>query len=228
MFGDLDKEIKARLDKFFTHPCEETWDDVYSIIVGDQMTFWQAILAVDDKFPKVGPSYDMNGAKVNDWPQIPDTFTALRALKFAQGDEFAVRMWRIPSSSISGKTYSVAKDSEGRWICTCPHWIHRLWDTFGECHHIKRAKHGYVKKRPGLLECDIGAPYFDEESFKLRLPRVALGDTTMEVTIILFLLEHGFSMTEIRDLRGVPKHWTVQKIEEFLEFHKTSSKPRHV
>ena len=219
MFGDLDPKICDRLDKFFTHPCEETWDDVHSIILGADgfMTFWQAILAVDDKFPKVGPSYDMSGRKVNDWPRVPDTFTALRALKFAQG-ELTIRRWTVPSSSVSGKTYTVAKDAEDRWICTCPHWVNRLWDIWGECHHIKRVKHGFVKKMPGIVVSDVKSPWFDEENFVLRLPKDS--DTKMEAEIVLFLLEYGYSMGEVREIRGIPKQWTVGRLENFLEFYK--------
>jgi len=223
LFGDLDKSIKDRLDKFFTHPNEETWDDVHSIIIGADgfTTFWQAVIAVDDKFPKVGPTYSMNGQKVTNWPRIPDTFTALRALKFAQGDlDFAIRRWTVPSSSVRGKTYTVAKDSEGRWLCTCPHWIYRLWDTFGECHHIKRVKHGYVKKRPALEICNVEAPFFDSDSFTLKIPNAQ--DTRKEAMIVLFLLEHGFSMAEVREIRGIPKTWTVERLESYLEFTKPS------
>lgn len=78
MFGPLKPAIRKRLDAFFASPDVKHWNDVYSIIIGADgwMTFWQAVIAVDPSFPKVGKS--------TGWDRAPDLFTARRALKYAR------------------------------------------------------------------------------------------------------------------------------------------------
>jgi len=44
--------------------------------------------------------------------------------------------WTIKSSSNPAKSYSVSRDENGSWSCTCPHWTYRK----SECKHIKQCK----------------------------------------------------------------------------------------
>lgn len=85
MFGHLKPRERTRLRAVLYQPTEQTWDDAYSIIVGADgwMTLWQAVLAVDPSFPKVGPSTDVRGRRVSRWKKIPDQETLVTALRYA-------------------------------------------------------------------------------------------------------------------------------------------------
>ena len=76
LYGELDADVRARLDAFFEDPCEETWEDVHSLVIsaGSWATFWQAVLAVDPSFVRSKPNR-------KPWPRVPDFFTARRALE---------------------------------------------------------------------------------------------------------------------------------------------------
>jgi hypothetical protein len=52
LFGPLSGELRARLTAAIENPCEETWDDAYTVILSreDWITLWQAVLAVDPDF----------------------------------------------------------------------------------------------------------------------------------------------------------------------------------
>jgi len=218
LFGELSDDIKTRLDRFFTTPNDETWDDVHGIIIGADgwTTFWQAVVAIDHTFPKKGPTY-MNMIRSTRWPKVPDFLTAIRALRWAQGQkELSIRTWRVPSSSISGKYWTVARDEEGQWTCECPHWFNRMRDVGGECHHIKRVRHGFVSRRPPIIQCEVDSPQFDKKKFELQVPLATVDDMKAEAAVIMFLLEYGYSMMEVRELRHIPKVWTQEKINTFL------------
>lgn len=87
MFGKLRPEYRTRLRAVLYHPTEETWDEAYSIIlnpyVGMGLTLWQAVIAVDPSFPRVGPREDVRGRRVERWRRIPSQALLLAALQYA-------------------------------------------------------------------------------------------------------------------------------------------------
>jgi len=44
--------------------------------------------------------------------------------------------WTIESSSDPTKSYTVSRNEDGSWSCTCPHWTYRKT----ECKHMKQCK----------------------------------------------------------------------------------------
>lgn len=86
MLGDLSEHVRARVRAFFDAPDEERWDDIYSIIVnpgGPTSTIWQAVIAVDPSFPRVGPRYRQDGTLVHGWERVPPAETVHAALIYA-------------------------------------------------------------------------------------------------------------------------------------------------
>ena len=87
ILGDLDPVVKARLRSFLDAPSKRTWDAAYSIVLSTGAshcscmprcrTLWQAVCAVDPSFPK---------RKKKVWGKVPDTFTAMRAIRHALGE----------------------------------------------------------------------------------------------------------------------------------------------
>ena len=58
LFGKLKPDIKKRLQAVIDNPCQETWDDAYSIILnfeGRVITLWQAVIKIDSNMPKSKP-----------------------------------------------------------------------------------------------------------------------------------------------------------------------------
>jgi hypothetical protein len=85
MFGSLKPEIKNRIRKLYTNPTATTWEDAHCIIVGHDrfMTLWQAIIAVDPTFPRMGRATDQEGKVIDEWKRIPDQTLIRKALYYA-------------------------------------------------------------------------------------------------------------------------------------------------
>lgn len=84
VFGRLDAKIRTRLQRVLDKPNQRTWNDAYTIILSwkRNYTLWQAVIAVDDTFPKLGPrSWD--DGKRERWARIPDRETILKAILLA-------------------------------------------------------------------------------------------------------------------------------------------------
>lgn len=57
MFGPLSDDARERLLAVIEMPCQETWQEAYSVILdGGMMTLWSAVLVVDPTFPDKGPT----------------------------------------------------------------------------------------------------------------------------------------------------------------------------
>lgn len=85
MLGPLKPRERTRVRAVLYQPTEETWDDAHGIIVGGDgwMTLWQAVIAVDPTFPRVGPSTDVRGRVVERWKRVPSQELLLAALRYA-------------------------------------------------------------------------------------------------------------------------------------------------
>jgi len=132
---------------------------------------------------------------------------------------FKIQTYKIPSSSQEGKVYAVAC-YEGAWVCSCPLWIHRLRELGEDCHHIIRARRGFVSRRPEITYCDSPGRRFDRGQFVLRLPS---GDrsTRERIQDALFLLDYGYSKTETWKHLDLPKTWTIERMVRYLQYFPT-------
>lgn len=79
MFGKLKPETKKRLKAVIENPCQETWEEAYTIILnqeGTMTTLWQAVIKVD---------WNMTTRKPLDapWPYIPSSETIKEAINLA-------------------------------------------------------------------------------------------------------------------------------------------------
>ena len=135
-----------------------------------------------------------------------------------------VQKWAVPSSS-SDKEYVVAVDKDGNYGCSCPVWKFRRQ----ECHHIQAVKGGdgeAVKEKPQYILAVVDKPIYDEKENKLYIPLVGIPDALMmEATICFYLLKHGYSMGEIREIRRIPPSWTVRAIKAHIERHGEAEYP---
>ncbi len=86
-FGPLPEKVRRRIRRYLAGPTEPRWDDVSSIIVNwqsaDCHTLWQAVLAVDPTFPRVGRRTDQHGRILEHWARIPEPKLVVEALRFA-------------------------------------------------------------------------------------------------------------------------------------------------
>lgn len=58
MFGQAKPDVQKRLQKVIENPCQETWEDAYTIILspkGRMTTLWQAVIAIDSNMPTRKP-----------------------------------------------------------------------------------------------------------------------------------------------------------------------------
>lgn len=81
-FGVIKPDIKRRIEKFINNPTVAGWDDIFCIIIkGERLiTIWQAVIEMDNTFPKVGRCEDMKGNVVEDWRKIPTPQQVIKAI----------------------------------------------------------------------------------------------------------------------------------------------------
>lgn len=78
-FGSLKPEVVKRLEVVIANPCQETWEEAYSIVLNASgQTLWQAWVEVDTKAVRGKPLDEP-------WPRIPDQLTIYRAIAHATG-----------------------------------------------------------------------------------------------------------------------------------------------
>lgn len=85
MFGTIKPDIRKRLQAVIDNPCLKTWGNSYSIILSwrRNYTLWQAVIAVDPTFPRMGPRTDQRGKVLENWQRIPNRDTILKAILLA-------------------------------------------------------------------------------------------------------------------------------------------------
>ena len=91
IYGPLSAQIRRRLRDVLRDP-RRYWDRDHGIMVRGGahdprwLTLWQAIMAVDPTFPKIGKLTDQAGRVIEDWPRYPDQVLIARALRYAAGE----------------------------------------------------------------------------------------------------------------------------------------------
>lgn len=127
------------------------------------------------------------------------------------------QQWKVQGSAT--KPYTVSLTDEGEWKCSCPRWIfHRE-----VCRHIQDVQGGGYppvntpKPRISLAMCS--KPHLSNDGKEAFIPLVKIGDTNMEATISKFLLDNGFNIAEVREIRRLPKKWTAEAIREHVRRH---------
>jgi glutathionylspermidine synthase len=79
IFGPIKEDIRIRLQAVIDNPCQDTWDDAYTIILttkGRMPTLWNAVRHIDPEFPMSKPLDDS-------WPSIPTSDTIKKAINWA-------------------------------------------------------------------------------------------------------------------------------------------------
>ncbi len=89
-----------------------------------------------------------------------------------------------------------------------------------ECHHIKQIKllggdEVGTKSKPGYVLAKVFEPKLKDG--KILCPLIPFGDTHMEATIDVFLMEYGYSFSEIRELRHISNQWTKSAVLNYIE-----------
>ncbi len=137
-----------------------------------------------------------------------------------------VERWKLPKSNGDGE-WIVAIDEAGNYGCSCPVWKFRRQ----ECHHIRLVKLGAIsseqtKTRPEYVLAKVNKPSFDPETNRLLIPLVGIPDAMMmEATICYYLMKHGYSMGEVRELRHIPREWTAKAIFHHIDRHGEAEYP---
>lgn len=139
-----------------------------------------------------------------------------------------VKRWEIEGSN--GHTWVVAVDKDGNYGCSCPIWKFQR----KECHHILQVKNSnlecQVKKeieKPKYVLAKVFKPTLKPDTNELWIPLIAIPDAMMmEVTICYYLIKHGYSMSEIREIRRIPNDWTKERILDHIERHGETEYPK--
>jgi hypothetical protein len=95
LFGALSGEVRSRLVAAYTDPCEQTWDDAYTVILDREThtTLWLAVIAVDPEFATVsGPvtrwvkddsPLGGHSEPVSGWSRTPGAEVIRQAIEYA-------------------------------------------------------------------------------------------------------------------------------------------------
>jgi hypothetical protein len=139
-----------------------------------------------------------------------------------------IRRWTVPSAS-GGRPHTVAMDKEGNFGCDCLAWTRNT--PRKDCKHIKGVKGGdYEQASASKAEyvlAMVQKPKYNEKTNQLFIPLLILPDTRlMEATIVYYMLKHGYTMQEIREIRhGIPKEWTKNAVIDHVETHGEAEYP---
>jgi hypothetical protein len=78
LFGKLSTEVKERLQAVIDNPCQETWDEAYSIILTmkPMKTLWQAVAEIDPDMRREKPHGSL-------WFKIPEREVIIQAINNA-------------------------------------------------------------------------------------------------------------------------------------------------
>jgi hypothetical protein len=139
-----------------------------------------------------------------------------------------VQRWKVPRSS-GGGDWTVAVDADGNWGCNCPRWI--FTTPRKDCDHIRRVKEGEFTvedvKKAEYRPAKVLKPRYDAPTNTLLVPLIALPDKyMMEATIVYYMLKHGYTMAEIRQMRRIPKEWTKLAVLEHIQVHGEAEYPK--
>lgn len=136
-----------------------------------------------------------------------------------------VKRWNVPGSN--GNVWRVAIDKDGNYGCSCPRWkFHRE-----ECHHILQVKNGNGKpfdapQKPAYRLAKVQKPVFNQKKNELLVPLIGIPDAMMmEATICYYMIKHGYSMSEVRQMRRIPGQWTAKAIINHVEIHGEAEYP---
>jgi hypothetical protein len=127
------------------------------------------------------------------------------------------KQWKVTGSS--GTEYTVSLTHAGEYQCSCPRWKFRR----ESCKHIQDVMGGgyppvgYLK--PRIVLAMVERPMLSGKANEALIPLVRFNDPHMEATICNFLLDHGYNIGEIREIRRLPKEWTAIAIREYIRKH---------
>lgn len=128
-----------------------------------------------------------------------------------------VKKWRVKGSN--GNKYIVAQGELGEFGCSCPAWKFRRM----KCRHIKyiiknNPTANMIEtipiKKPEVRYYNIEHPEYDKEKNIIKCPliRIEPFDLNLEVEIDVMMMENGYSVSEVKEKRHLPRQWTKQAI----------------
>ncbi len=143
-----------------------------------------------------------------------------------------VQRFMVPGSN--GAVWTVGIDAEGGFGCSCPVWKFKR----EECKHIREIKRE-VKDNIDILEANLPreankpnvvlAKVHKPElrDGKLYIPLVPFGNVDMAATIIYHMMKYGYTMREIRKIRGTccPESWTAKAVLEHIKVYGEAQYP---
>lgn len=81
IFGGFNEESALRIQSYLNDPIIDRWDDISSILIRNSITVWQAVLLLDEEFPRQGRSYNIKNEILKEWERIPEPLLVQRAIK---------------------------------------------------------------------------------------------------------------------------------------------------
>lgn len=137
-------------------------------------------------------------------------------------DKWKVR-WKVPSESDPDKVYTVARDAEGQYGCSCPVWKFRR----RECKHIQAVKDGEhnpvgepQRGEPEIVFANVRevTPETRDGAVRLLTPLVPLDHVHFQATVVYDLLANGVKWATCKShyelARRNPKKNIVAYVEE--------------
>jgi hypothetical protein len=134
-----------------------------------------------------------------------------------------VKSWMVTSSK-GDRKYKVSYGDDSSWGCSCSAWKYRR----DECRHIREiikqvgrtpsVADSPYEKPLYILSDEVSVPVFEARTNELRIPNGypdnRMDHEWLETHICSMMLDNGFSIREIRSIRGLDDSWTTKKIAE--------------
>lgn len=83
--GILKENTILRIQEYLENPNTDTCSDICSLIISTKplKTIWQAIIEVDNTFPRHGRMCGVNNEIINEWERIPEPELVVKSIKNA-------------------------------------------------------------------------------------------------------------------------------------------------
>ena len=135
-----------------------------------------------------------------------------------------IKKWKVQSFTDQEKSYTVSIALDGKtWGCSCWPWR----KTREDCKHITEVKNNPTPPNEVFTfnlvtvvpSRDVNKPIYDKEEKIILVPLIPLDpyDVHMEATICYFLIQQGFTITKIREIRSLSSSWTKSSIVDIIK-----------
>lgn len=129
------------------------------------------------------------------------------------------RQWKVLSDKEGKPPYKVSLTMDGKYKCSCPHWIFRLQKTGEDCKHITDVKEGRYDAVVGFVFelAMVREAELSDDRMTILVPLIPAADVDFMFTLAYDLLMLGVPMDQIRARYDLPRSWRKDLVISYVK-----------